>query len=80
MSYSLDPMDYSPSGFSVHGISQEILERVVISFSMGSSQHRDQALSPALAGGFFTTDLPGKPGRSNILLPKSNLKVSQFIS
>ena len=37
------PMDYSLPGFSVHGISQaRILEWVVISFSRGSSQPRDQ--------------------------------------
>ena len=33
-----DPMDYSPSGSSVHGISQaRILEWIAISFSRGSS-------------------------------------------
>ena len=38
-----NPMDYSPSGSSVHGISQaRILEWVAISFSKGSSQPRDQ--------------------------------------
>ena len=37
------PTDYSPPGFSVHGILQaRILEWVVISFSMGSSQARDR--------------------------------------
>ena len=42
MSDSCDPMDYSLSGFSVHGISQvRILERVAISFSWGSSGPRD---------------------------------------
>ena len=40
-----DPMDYSPSGFFVHGISQaRILEWVAISFSRGSSPPRDQTL------------------------------------
>ena len=38
-----DPMDCSPSGFSVHGVFQaRILEWVAISSSMGSSQRRDQ--------------------------------------
>ena len=38
-----DPMDYSPPGSSVHGISQaRILERVAISSSRGASQPRDQ--------------------------------------
>ena len=37
------PMDCSPPGFSVHGISQAIiLERVAISSSRGSSQSKDQ--------------------------------------
>ena len=37
------PIDCSPPGSSVHGILQSrILEWVVISFSRGSSQHRDQ--------------------------------------
>ena len=37
-----DPMDGSPSGFSVHGILQvRILEWVAISFSRGSSRPRD---------------------------------------
>ena len=38
MSVSCDPMDYSPSGSSVHGISQaRILEWVAISFFKASS-------------------------------------------
>ena len=37
-----DPVDCSPPGFSVHGISQaRILEWVAISFSRGSSQPKD---------------------------------------
>ena len=36
-------MDCSPPGSSVHGILQaRILEQVAISFSRGSSRHRDQ--------------------------------------
>ena len=51
----------SPPGSSFHGISQaRILEWVAISFSRGSSQPRDQIRSPALAGRFFTTELPGE--------------------
>ena len=42
VSNSLDPMDCSPSGSSVHGILQaRILEWVAISFSRGSSLLRD---------------------------------------
>ena len=38
-----DPMDYSPPGSSVHGISQgRILKWIAISFSMGPSQIRGQ--------------------------------------
>ena len=38
-----DPMDYSPPGFSVHGILQaRILEWVAISFSKRPSRPRDQ--------------------------------------
>ena len=46
-----DPMDCSPPGSSVHGILQaRILEWVVISFSRGSSQHRDQTWVSCIAG------------------------------
>ena len=48
-----DPVDCSPPGSSVRGISQaRILEWVAISFSRGSSQPREPT-SPALAGRFF---------------------------
>ena len=54
-----DPVDCSPPDTSVHQIFQaRILEWVAISFSRGSSQPRDQPksfVSPASAGGFFTT-------------------------
>ena len=53
-------MDCSPPGSSVHGILQaRILEWEAIPFSRGSSRPRDQIqslMSPALAGGFFTTN------------------------
>ena len=43
ISNSHEPMDCSPPGSSVHGISQvRMLERVTISFSRGSSWLRDQ--------------------------------------
>ena len=55
-----DPMDCSCVGSSVHGILwARILEWVAISYSKGSSQPRDQ--THVLAGGFFTTEPPGKP-------------------
>ena len=50
-----DPMDYSPSGSSVHGILQaRILEWVAISSSRGSSGPRDQTWVSCSAGRFFT--------------------------
>ena len=61
----LNPVDYSPPGSSVHGILQaRILERGAISFSRGSSRHRDHnciLAFPALAGGSSTTSTTGKP-------------------
>ena len=55
-----ETMDSSLPGFSVHGIPQtRILEWVAISSSRGSSQGSN--VSPALAGGFFTTEPPGRP-------------------
>ena len=49
-----NPMDCSPLGSSVHGILQaRILEWVVIPFSMGSSQSRDQTQVSCIAGRFF---------------------------
>ena len=50
-----DPMDYSPSGSSVHGILQaRIVEWVAMPSSRGSSQLRDQTQVSCIAGGFFT--------------------------
>ena len=54
-----DPMYCSLPGFSLHGIiPARILEWVAVSFSRGSSRPRDQTAVPALAGRFFTTELP----------------------
>ena len=55
VSNSLDPMDWSLPGSSVHGISQAtLLEWVAIPFSRGSSQPRDQTQVSCIAGRFFT--------------------------
>jgi len=55
-------MDCSPPGFSAHGISQaRIVERVAISFSRYLPYQGIKPTSPALTGGFFTTEPPGKP-------------------
>ena len=63
-----DPMHFSPSGSSAHGILQaSILEWVAVSSSRGSSRPRDELVSlasPALEGGFFTAEPPGKPRSS----------------
>ena len=52
-------MDSSPQGFSVHGILQaRVLEWVAMPSSRRSSQPGDRTritMSPALAGGFFST-------------------------
>ena len=57
-----DPMDCSPPGSSVLGISQAgILEWEAIPFSRGLPDPGIEPRSPALAGGFFTTETSGKP-------------------
>ena len=50
-----DPMDCSPPGSSVHGISQaRIPEWVAISFSRGFSRPQDQTRVSRIAGRRFT--------------------------
>ena len=64
-----DPMDCSPPGSSVHGISQaSMLKWVAIPFSRRSSQCRGQTQVSCTAGGFFTSESPGKPSCFWILL------------
>ena len=67
-----NPMDDSPPGSSVHGISQtRILEQVAICFSKGSSQPRDWTRVFCIGHGFYTTEPPGKrEERDNILVSK----------
>ena len=51
-----DPMDYSLSGSSIHGVFQaRIVEWVAISFSRGSSQPRNRTPISCFADRFFTT-------------------------
>ena len=70
VSNSCDPMDCSPPGSSVHGISRaRILEQVAISFSRESSQARDQTWVSYIActgdGGLGWVSLPlAPPGNS----------------
>ena len=60
-----DPMDYSPTGASVHRISQaRTLEWDAISSSRGLPDpgiKPESPASPALAGVFSATVPPGKP-------------------
>ena len=57
-----NPMNCSLPGSSVHRtFLAGILEWVAISLSRGSSPPRMDPTSPALAGGFFTTEPSGKP-------------------
>ena len=69
-----DPMDCSPSGSSVHRISQaRILERVAISFSRGLSLSRDQTWVSYIAGRFFTIRATGKTYIIEEYVPSLNL-------
>ena len=61
-----NPMDYSPPGFSVHGILQtRILEWVAILSSRESSQPRDWTYVSCIAGRSFTTEPPGESQGNN---------------
>ena len=53
-----DPMDGSPPGSSVHGISQA---RIVDPLFQGIFNPEIEPVSPELAGRFFTAEPPGKP-------------------
>ena len=71
-----DFMDCSPSGSSVHGISQaRILERVTISYSRGSSRPRDQTCISCIGRGILyhwatreTSVQVGEPQNRDFLL------------
>ena len=66
-----DPKDCNPPGSSVHGILQaRKLEWVAMPSSRESSPSRDRTFVSCIsciAGGFFTTEPPGKPRGSYIL-------------
>ena len=59
------PMDCSPPGSSVHGIFQARIQEWLSMPFPGNPPFSEIELtslaSPALAGGFFTTEPPGKP-------------------
>ena len=58
-----NPMDYSPPGSSVHGISQArlLVSRLPFPTSGDLPNPGIKAAAPDLAGEFFTTKPPGKP-------------------
>ena len=59
---TLQSLDCSPPGSSVHGILQGIiLEWVAIPFSRGFSRPRDRTQSPAFQVDSFPSEPPGKP-------------------
>ena len=63
-----DPMDHSPPGSSVHGISQaRVLEWVAIFFSRGSSQLR----SPALQADSLPAEVLGKHNAYYIVVKRA---------
>ena len=62
LSDSLDPMDCSLPGSSVHGLLQaRILEWVAIPFPRGSSQPRERTPVSCTAGDSLLSEAPGKP-------------------
>ena len=80
MSDSCDPRDCSLPGSSIHGISQAgILEWVAIFFSRGFSWPRDWTRVSCWAGGFFTTESPGKLSFFFIMLIKTFSPIKIFI-
>ena len=57
-----DTMDYSPPGYSIHGIFMaSILELVAKPCPRGSSRSKDQTHVSCIAGRFFITEPLGKP-------------------
>ena len=56
-----NPMYYSPSGSSVHEISLGKNPEMTCHFLLQGIFSGIEPMSPALAGGFFTTEPPGKP-------------------
>ena len=68
-----NPMDCSPPGSSVHGISQaRILEWMAISFSRESAWARDWTHISCIAGRFFTAEEPSLLRYSTFLIVHSS--------
>ena len=55
------PMDYSPPGSSVHGIFQEYWSRLTFCPPGDLPDPVTEPTICCIVGGFFTTELPGKP-------------------
>ena len=72
--------DYSLSGSSVHGLSQQVYCSGLPFPSSGDlSNPGIEAASPELAGGFFTTEPSGKPlNYTKILLVLQNCKTEDI--
>ena len=74
MSDSLQPMDCTLPGSSVHGVFQaRILEWVAISFSRGPSRSRDRALA-------FRVSCPAKQILLPLVLPGKPTRVLQGLT
>ena len=71
-----DPMDCSPPGSSVHGISQARILKWV-PFPSKRSQPNNQTGISCNAGRFLTTEPPGKPLESITILKISNLPIHE---
>ena len=73
-----NPMNCSPSGSSVYGISQaRILEQIAIFFSWDLRNPRIKPVSPALIGGFFTTGATWEATLEYYSVRKKNQKCHQ---
>ena len=67
-----NPMDYNPTGSSVHGIFQAKYWNGLSFPASGNLPDLGiEPVSPALAGSFFTTEQPGRPQKA--------LEVMRFI-
>ena len=75
-----DPVDYSPPGSSVHGVSQaRILEWVAISFSRGFSEPRDWTRVSCIAGRFlYCLSHQGVATRLKSGAPESSVMMEPF--
>ena len=70
------PTDCSPPDSPVHGVPQGwVLDWVVIPFSGGSFQPRDQTRTPALQADSLPSEPPGKPGLNICIPPNSYVEI-----